>query len=68
VAIVKTSSRYQVTIPRSIRDTFEIYPGEKFHVFHYENRLELIPEKSLKSMRGFIKGIDTTIERDRDKI
>lgn len=66
--VVKISPKYQVVIPLSIREALEIYPGENIHVLHYENRIEFIPEKSLKSMRGFLKGIDTTVERDADRI
>jgi AbrB family looped-hinge helix DNA binding protein len=66
--IVKISSKYQVVIPQSVREALEIYPGEKIHVLQYENRIEFIPEKNIKSMRGFLKGIDTTIERDKDRI
>jgi AbrB family looped-hinge helix DNA binding protein len=66
--IVKISPKYQVVIPQSVREALEIYPGEKIHVLQYENRIEFIPEKNIKSMRGFLKGIDTTIERDKDRI
>lgn len=65
---VKVSPKYQVVIPRMVREALKIYPGEKIHVLQYENRIEFIPEKSIKSMRGFLKGIDTTIKRDNDRI
>jgi len=65
---VKVSPKYQVVIPLSIRETLEIYPGEKVHVLQYKNRIEYIPEKSIKSMRGFLKGIDTTVKRNKDRI
>ena len=64
---VKVSPKFQVVIPKSIRQTLKISPGEKIHVLHYENRIEYIPEKKMKSMRGFLKGIDTTVERDKDR-
>ncbi|MBC8388596.1 MAG: AbrB/MazE/SpoVT family DNA-binding domain-containing protein [Actinobacteria bacterium] len=65
---VKVSPKYQVVIPLSIRETLKIYPGEKVHVLQYKNRIEYIPEKSIKSMRGFLKGIDTTVKRNKDRI
>lgn len=65
---VKVSPKYQVVIPRSIRETLGIYPGEKVHVLQYKNRIEYIPEKSIKSMRGFLKGINTTVKRNKDRI
>jgi hypothetical protein len=46
----------------------EIKPGSKVQVLLYENRIELIPMKNLRRMRGFLKGIDTTVEREGDRI
>ena len=65
---VTVSPKYQVVIPREIRQSMEIKPGSKVQVLLYENRIELIPMKNLKRMRGFLKGIDTTVERERDRI
>ncbi len=65
---VKVSPKYQVVIPFSIRETLGIYPGEKVHVLQYKNRIEYIPERSIKSMRGFLKGINTIVKRDKDRV
>lgn len=65
--IVKVSPKFQVVIPQSIREALRISPGERIHVLQYENRIEYIPEKKIKSMRGFLKGIDTTVDRDPDR-
>ncbi len=64
--IVTISPKYQVVIPKEIRELLHLVPGEKLHVFHYQNRLEFMPIKDVKKMRGFLKGMDTTIERDKD--
>jgi AbrB family looped-hinge helix DNA binding protein len=66
--IVKVSPKYQVVIPRAIRELLGIKPGQKVQVIQYENRIELIPVKPVKKMRGFLKGIDTTIEREHDRV
>jgi hypothetical protein len=42
--------------------------GKKVQVLQYENRLELIPVRSIKKMRGFLKGIDTTVRREKDRV
>jgi AbrB family looped-hinge helix DNA binding protein len=63
---VTISPKFQVVIPAEIRKTFNIRPGEKLHVISFKNRIELIPARSIKSMRGFLKGIDTNIERDKE--
>ena len=65
---VTISPKYQVVIPREIRQSMEIKPGTKVQVLLYENRIELIPMKNLRRMRGFLKGIDTTVERERDRV
>ncbi len=65
---VTISTKYQVVIPREVRESMEIKPGTKVQVLLYENRIELIPMKNLKRMRGFLKGIDTTVEREGDRV
>jgi AbrB family looped-hinge helix DNA binding protein len=66
--VVTVSPKYQVVIPLSVRQSLGIKPGYKIQVILYENRIELIPLQPIKTMRGFLKGIDTTIERDADRI
>ena len=60
-------SKYQVVIPLKVRESLGLQPMQKMHVILYENRIELIPVKSLKEMRGFLRGLDTTIEREDDR-
>jgi AbrB family looped-hinge helix DNA binding protein len=63
---VVISPKFQIVIPKEVRETLHLQPGEKLVVFHYQNRLEFIPVKNIKKMRGFLKGIDTAIERDKE--
>lgn len=65
--IVTVSPKFQVVIPLEIRKFFQISPGEKLQVLPYENRIELIPLKKLKKMRGFLQGMDTEVKRERDR-
>ncbi len=65
---VTVSPKYQIVIPRDIREALEIRPGAKVHVLQYENRIEYIPVKEMKKMRGFLKGIDTTVRREKDRL
>jgi len=60
---VTVSSKFQVVIPREVRESMDIQPGTRVQVLQYENRIELIPLRDPKSLRGFIKGIDTEVER-----
>lgn len=65
---VTVSPKYQVVIPKDVRESMGIYSGQKIQVLTYQNRIELIPIKPMKEMRGFLKGIDTDIERDKDRV
>ncbi len=62
------SPKYQVVIPRKIRDSMQLKPGQKVQIILYGNRIELIPERKISEMRGFLKGINTKIERERDRL
>lgn len=66
--MVTVSPKYQVVIPRSIRELLGIRPGQKVQVIQYENRIELIPLRPIQETRGFLKGIDTTVEREPDRV
>jgi AbrB family looped-hinge helix DNA binding protein len=65
---VTVSAKFQVVIPRKIRESLGIRPGQKVQVIQYENRIELIPIKPIQETRGFLKGIDTTVERELDRV
>jgi len=65
---VMVSPKFQVVIPRTIREALHIQPGQKVQVIRYENRIELIPLEPVEKMRGFLKGIDTTVEREPDRV
>jgi AbrB family looped-hinge helix DNA binding protein len=68
VAIVTVSPKFQVVIPREIREALRLEPGQKVQVLQYQNRVEFIPVQSMRKMRGFLKGIDTTVARDADRV
>ncbi len=65
---VTISSKFQVVIPREVRKSMDLQPGTRVQVLQYENRIELIPLKEPKTLRGFIKGIDTEVHRDEDRV
>lgn len=64
---VTLSPKYQVVIPKRIREKLGVKKGQKFQVFFFEGRIELIPVRNMKDMRGFLEGIDTEIVRDEDR-
>jgi AbrB family looped-hinge helix DNA binding protein len=65
---VTVSPKFQVVIPKEIRNSMEIVSGQKIQMLTYRNRIELIPIKPMKEMQGFLKGIDTKVERDKDRL
>jgi len=60
------SSKYQVVIPRAIREKWNVKPGQKVRFIIYGNRLEIVPVRDVKSARGFLKGMSSTIDRDEE--
>ncbi len=68
MATVTISPKFQVVIPKEIREKLHLSPGQKIQTIIYDNRIELIPVQSAKKLKGFLNGIDTHIERDNDRI
>jgi AbrB family looped-hinge helix DNA binding protein len=67
MSAVTVSPKYQVVIPKEIRESLKIQPGQKVQVIAYGGRIELVPVRPLKRMRGFLKGIKTRVPRERDR-
>ena len=65
---VTVSPKYQVVIPKNIRDALKLRPGQKMRVIEYEGRIELIPDRDISELRGYLKGIDTRVEREKDRV
>jgi AbrB family looped-hinge helix DNA binding protein len=65
---VTVSPKFQVVIPKEIREALRLRPGQKMRVIEYDGRIELIPDRDISELRGFLKGIDTRIEREEDRV
>lgn len=65
---VTVSSKYQVVIPQDAREALDIQPGQKIEVLAYEGRLEFVLVGRPRKARGFLKGIDTSVARDTDRV
>ena len=65
---VTVSPKYQVVIPKEVRESMGIFSGQKMQVLTYQNRIELIPIKPMKKLKGFLKGIDTEVSRNKDRL
>ena len=62
------SPKFQIVIPKAIRETLGLSAGQKIQAVLYGDRIELIPMLPAKRLRGFLKGIDTTVPREPDRI
>jgi len=68
VDTVTISPKYQVVIPKRLRRKLGLCPGQKVQAIAYENRIELVPVRPIRQMRGFLKGIDPSVSRDEDRL
>ena len=64
---VTISPKYQVVIPREIREKMGLKPGQKVQVVAHDGRIEMIPLVPINELRGFVKGIDTKVSRQDDR-
>lgn len=65
---VTLSPKYQVVIPLQVRRALGLKPGQKFQVILYNDHIHLVPVVPARKQRGFLKGIDTTIVREPDRV
>lgn len=65
---VTISPKFQVVIPQRIRDALQLKPGQKVRVMQYGGRVEYVPIMPAHEARGFLKGIDTDVPREADRV
>ena len=65
---VTISPKFQVVIPKGIRERLKLRSGQKVQAILNDDRIELVPVRPAKAMKGFLKGIDTTIAREDDRL
>jgi AbrB family looped-hinge helix DNA binding protein len=65
---VTLSPKYQVVIPLPVRRGMHLRPGQRMQVLEYEGRIELIPDRDIAELRGFLKGINTDFDREEDRV
>lgn len=64
---VTISSKFQVVIPKEIRERLKLRPGQKVQAILYQDRIELVPLRPVRETRGFLSGIDTLVPREPDR-
>jgi len=65
---VTVSPKYQIVIPKNIRESLQLRPGQKMKIIEYNGRIELIPDRDISELRGFLKGINTDFIREGDRL
>jgi AbrB family looped-hinge helix DNA binding protein len=69
VESVTISPKFQVVIPKSIREQLKLTPGQKVQAIAYKGRVELVPLRPIGELRGLLQGLDTSFERDhKDRV
>lgn len=63
----KISPKFQIVIPKKLRDALKLTSGQRVQMIAYDNRIEIIPLRKISDMKGFLKGIDTSVEREPDR-
>jgi AbrB family looped-hinge helix DNA binding protein len=68
MSTVTLSPKFQVVIPQPVRDVLKLKPGQKLQVFALGGRIEIVPIRPMKEMRGFLKGLNSDFEREPDRL
>jgi len=68
MTVVTISARYQVVIPKDVREQLELTPGQRMQALPFKGRVELIPLEPIEAARGFVRGIDTDVPREGDRV
>lgn len=64
--VVTVSPKFQVVIPKSVRERVRIMPGDKLHVLSFDDRIEFVRVRPMREMRGFLRGLDASFVRDEE--
>ena len=64
--VTTVSSKYQIVIPKEIRERLKIFPGQKLQMIEINGRIEILRVLPIESYRGFLPYLDTTNYRDEE--
>lgn len=65
---ITISSKYQIVLPSAIRGPMGLKPGQRLWAFRFGDRIELVPMRPIRSLRGSLRGIDSRVERDGERL
>ena len=64
--VVTISPKFQVVIPKAVREQLKLVAGQKVQAVAYGGRIEFIPVRPASELRGVLRGLDTSFERDEE--
>jgi AbrB family looped-hinge helix DNA binding protein len=64
IETVTISPKFQIVIPKTVREQMRLVPGQQVHVLALHDRIEFIPVRPARELRGMLRGLDTSVERD----
>ena len=65
---VTVSPKFQVVIPKEVREKLGIQPGQRLQILQFPDRIEFVLVQDIKNMRGYLKGIQTDVRREKDRV
>lgn len=68
MTVVTVSPKYQVVIPKDVREKLQLRPGQKVEAFAFGNRIELVPVRPPSELRGFLKDVKNDFSRESDRL
>ncbi len=68
MSVVTISCRYQIVIPRDVRERLGLRPGQQLRAIALDGRVALIPLDPIEATRGFARGVDATVAREGDRV
>ena len=63
---VTISPKFQIVIPKAVREQLKLVPGQKVQAIAYGEHIEFLPLRPAKELRGVLRGLDATFERDEE--
>jgi AbrB family looped-hinge helix DNA binding protein len=64
VETVTISSKFQIVIPKSIRQQLKLVPGQRVQAIAYGGHIEFVPLRPARELRGILRGLDASFERE----
>lgn len=68
MTIVTISPKYQVVIPKDVRERLDLKPGQKVEAFAFGNRIEFVPVRAPGELRGILSGVENDFTREPDRL